>query len=83
MIRSEDGYEGHWMISMEEVTQGYPLSMILYGLGMLPLTIKLKNAVPECIQPWYAADAGAGGEFEDIESFLFTTGMGSAQGLRP
>ena len=78
MIRSGDGYEGHWMMSKEGVTQGDPLSMILYGLGMLPLTMKLKNAVPECIQPWYADDAGAGGEFEDIEMFLITTGIGSA-----
>ena len=70
MISSGDGYEGHWMMSMEGVTQGDPLSMILYGLGMLPLTIKLKNAVPECIQPWYVEDVGAGVEFEDIENFL-------------
>ena len=51
--------------------------MILYGIGMLPLTLQLKAAVPAALQPWYA-DA-AGGDFYEITrvfSLLLTTGPG-------
>ena len=84
MIRSDDGYAGHWLTSQEGVTQGDPLSMILYGIGMLPLTIKLKTAVPDCMQPWYADDAGAGGNFEDIDDFFKLLQLwGPARGYFP
>ena len=49
MIRRDDGYDAYWLTSEEGVTQGDPLSMVLYGIGMLPLTRKLKEAVLECI----------------------------------
>lgn len=32
MIRSKYGYAGHWLTCQEGVTQGYRLSMILYGI---------------------------------------------------
>ena len=84
MIRRDDGYDGYWLTSEEGVTQGDPLSMVLYGIGMLPLTRKLKDAVPECIQPWYADDAGAGGEFDDIERFFKLLQLwGPARGYFP
>ena len=44
--------------------------MIVYGIEMLPLTIKIKTAVSDCMQPWYADDAGTGGNFEDIDEFF-------------
>ena len=66
MVRNDDGYDGEWLASKEGVTQGDPLSMILYGIGMLPLTRELKEAVPGCNQPWYADDVGAAGSFDDI-----------------
>lgn len=37
---------------------------------MQPLTIKLKITVPDCMQPLYADDAGAGEDFEDINEFF-------------
>ena len=40
MIRCDDSYEADMLQSKEGVTQGDPLSMILYGIGMLPLTKK-------------------------------------------
>ena len=52
--------------------------MILYGIGMLPLTLKLKVAVPTALQPWYTDNAVAGGSFEDITkvfNLLITTGL--------
>ena len=30
--------------------------MLLYGITLLLLAAKLQQAVPECLQPWYADD---------------------------
>jgi hypothetical protein len=43
--------------SREGVTQGDPLSMILYGLSLTPLAEALRTAIPQLAQPWYADDA--------------------------
>ena len=44
MIWHEDGYAPDMLQSKEEVAhKGDPLSMILYSIGMLPLTIEFKN----------------------------------------
>jgi hypothetical protein len=40
--------------------------MFACGIGILPLIRQLKAELPQVEQPWYADDAGAGGEFEDI-----------------
>ena len=47
--------------SKEEVTQGDPLAMVVYGVGMLPLTHLLRRQTDELMQLWYADDAAAGG----------------------
>ena len=41
----------------EGVTQGDPLAMIVYGIGVLPLIKNLKRAILDVTQPWYADDA--------------------------
>ena len=43
----------------EGVTQGEPLAMVAYEIGVLPLIKRLKSAYPGVIQPWYADDVGA------------------------
>ena len=48
------------------VTQGYPLAMIVYDLGILSLIRDLWTDHPRVTQPWYADDAGAGGIFAGI-----------------
>ena len=58
------------LFSQEGVTQGDPLSMILYGLGLLPLTRLLKKEFPELIQPWYADDAAAQGDARQLRLWL-------------
>ena len=69
---------------MEGVTQGDPLSMILYIIGMLPLTRLLKRDVPGCNQPWYTDDAGAASSFDDIIPFLkLLSTKGAARGYFP
>jgi hypothetical protein len=58
------------MYSKEGVTQGDPLSMFAYGIGILPLICLLKSGFPAVEQPWYADDAGAGGKFSEICRFF-------------
>jgi hypothetical protein len=69
-IRGLNGKFGSMLHSREGVTQGDPLSMILYGIRMLPLIRKLKVEFPNLYQPWYADDAGAAGGFEEIHSMF-------------
>ena len=69
ICRSPEGCHFN-LLSKEGVTQGDPLSMFAYGIGILPLIKKLKVLHPACTQPWYADDAGAAGTFESIASFF-------------
>jgi hypothetical protein len=39
--------------------EGDPLSMVAYGLAILPLIRYLQDEVPDVSQPWYADDARA------------------------
>ena len=57
---------GHFWHSKEGVTQGDPVAMIAYGLGVLPLIRELRNDHPRVTQPWYADDEGAGGLLQQI-----------------
>ena len=56
----------HFLHSKEGVTQGDPLAMIAYGIGVLPLIRELRNDHPRVTQPWYADDTGAGGLLQQI-----------------
>ena len=57
---TRDG-SGHFLHIKESVTQGDPLAMITYGIGVLPLIRKLWEAHTRVTQPWYADDTGTGG----------------------
>ena len=51
---------------MEGMTQGEPLSIVAYVIGVL-LPIKfLKVAYPDATQTWYSDNAGAIGTFDNI-----------------
>jgi hypothetical protein len=58
------------LFSQEGVTQGDPLSMLLYGVATLPLIDALKSH-KEVIQNWYADDASAIGDLESVRQWLF------------
>ena len=55
---------------IQGVTQGFPLGMIAYGIGILLLIRNLKQAMHDVTQPWYADDAGALGTFTRIETYF-------------
>ena len=57
--------------SREGVTQGDPLAMVTYGVGLLPLIHIVITAVSNVHQPWCADDAGAGGHFHRIKPYYF------------
>ena len=54
------------MNSMKVMTHGYPLYMVAYGLGFIPLIKHLKLAYPDVTQHWYVDDAGTIGIFDNI-----------------
>ena len=51
VIRAGNG-TGHLLHRKEGVTQGDPLAMIIYGLGILPLICDLPSAHHRVTQPW-------------------------------
>ena len=61
VVRDIADGSGHFLYSKEGMTQGDPLAMIAYGIGVLPLIRDLRRSHTRVTQPWYADDAGAGG----------------------
>ena len=49
------------ILSREGVTQGEPLSMVLYGITLVPLAEELRAADPGLLSPFYADDAAFDG----------------------
>ena len=66
MVQDTGDGSGHFLHIKKGVTQGYPLSMIADGIGVLPLIRELLGAHPRVTQPWYADDTGAGEKFQNI-----------------
>ena len=72
------------LYSREGVTQGDPLSMILYGLALVPLAESLRKAEPTVIQPWYADDAAMAGPVSRIATLMrLLEELGPARGYFP
>jgi len=59
LVRSEPGTQAIMIHSKERITQGDCLAMSLYGVALMPLVSKMRNAIPKALQPWYCDDAGA------------------------
>ena len=64
VVRNIEDGSGHFFHSKEGVTQGDPLAMITYYIGVLPLIRVLRTNHTQVSQPWYADDAGTGGSLE-------------------
>ena len=56
--------------SREGVTQGGPLSMIAFGIGILLLIKSIKLDISDVTQSWYADDAGDLGTFTRLETYF-------------
>jgi hypothetical protein len=66
LILRSKGNEAYVILSNEGVTQGDPLSMVLYGLALLPLAELLREQEPTVVQPWYADDTAMAGTVSGI-----------------
>ena len=56
--------------SREGATQGDPIAMIAYGIGIIPPIKMIKREIPDVTQPWYADDNGALGTFTRLETYF-------------
>ena len=84
VVRDTGDRSGHVLHNKEGVTQGDPLAMIAYGIGVLPLIRELRSDHPRFTQPWYAYYTGAGGTFQKIlEHFRNLQARGQARGYYP
>ena len=70
LLRMPDSSDTFTIHSKEGVTQGDPLSMYCYGIGVMPLIERTVALFPTLFQPWYADDSVAGGRFSVIEDLL-------------
>jgi hypothetical protein len=64
IVRKGNAQPAHVIVHQEGLSQGDPLSMILYGVALLPLAERLRRAVPEAVIPMYADDAAGVGRFD-------------------
>ena len=59
----------HFLLSKEGVTQGDPLSMMLYAVTVLPLIRSLEDSC-EWVQNWYADDSSCVGELSSVRRWF-------------
>ncbi|KAI5747329.1 hypothetical protein M8J77_013571 [Diaphorina citri] len=64
MFRNSD----ETLLSMEGTTQGDPLAMLFYGIGVMPLIKKLMS--PDWVQNWYADDSACIGKLSMIRKWI-------------
>ena len=70
--------------SKEGVTQGGPLAMITYRIGILPLIKNLKQEIPAITHPWHADNAVALGTLSRLGTYFdLVTHQGPGHGYYP
>jgi hypothetical protein len=62
LILRRQGRSGYTLLSKEEVAQGDPLSIVLYGLALVSLAETLREEHPDALQAWYADDLALQGK---------------------
>ena len=71
VVRDTRDGSGHFLHRKEGVTQGYPLTMIAYDIGVIPLIRELQGSHPLVTKPWYTDDTKEGGKFGHILEHLW------------
>ena len=82
MVRNTEDGSDHFLHIKEGVTQGDPLDIIAYGIGVLPLIREIQDSHPCVSQPWYAGDTGegGGGVGNILEQFQYLHARGPPRG---
>ena len=66
LIMRRPGGTAEILLSREGVTQGDPLSMVLYGVTLVPLAKLTRLSVNSLVHAWYADDAALAGPLSAI-----------------
>ena len=69
ILRNGKGTE-RFLHSSEDVTQGYPIDMVTYSIGIILLIKRPKAAYPDDTYTWYADYSGALGAYGNIELYF-------------
>ncbi len=69
-MRNEMGEDPTVIACKEGITQGCCLSMVCYGIALMPLAEWLRTEVPGALQPWYADDLSGIGTATDNATVL-------------
>ena len=64
------GKEAVRITSREGIAQGDPHAMNIFGVTMMPLALRMRRAIPEALQPWYADDSGGTGPAAKVAACL-------------
>ena len=70
LILPQPGEPPVTILSREGVTQGNPLSMVLYGITLVSLDEELRVADPGLLSPFYADDAAFDGSAQQSAQVL-------------
>ena len=70
VVFNKDG-SGHFLHIKEGVTQGYPLTIITFGIGIFLMICKLYTTHAHIMQPWYGEDSVEGGAFEALHDNMY------------
>ena len=80
LLRSQSTGQLHVLLSQEGTTQGCPLAMLMYAIGVYPLISRLKDPASHK-QNWYADDSACGSTLVRIRAwFLRLLELGPAFG---
>ena len=63
-------WDGNFLHIREGMTQGDPLAIFAYGIGILSLIKKLKAGFPDANQTWYSNDSSSVGIFSNVELYF-------------
>ncbi|KAL7525951.1 hypothetical protein ACHAXR_001236, partial [Thalassiosira sp. AJA248-18] len=77
IVRTKPGDPAIVIHSKEGITQGDCRAMSIYGVGLMPLASRMREAIPDALQPWFADDAAGAGKAADNArclNFLMTHG---------